>query len=874
MGRKEIFVVFKTHFDIGFTHLAKEVIANYGTQMLPAVIKTCEGIKESDNSKSFVWTMSSWPLKKLLDKSITSEKNIEKAKQLIRNSELTWHALPFTTHTEFCGLEEYIRGLNISTDFSHEYAYWPISAKMTDVPGHTYILPTILANAGVKFLHLGCNPGCMPPDVPRLFWWQGPDDSKVLTYYSKGAYGSDILPPLDWPYDVWLAMLQTNDNVGPQDADMIAELENKALEVYPDAKITFGKIDDFYQEIIKLHLDIPVIKKDLADSWIHGVGSYPKEVTLLRRTRKELIVTEKLHTILEIAGLYNESDVENTIDEIFDSSLLFGEHTWGLDVKTHMGSFRHYNKKAFVKEKQSAIYKLMESSWSEQRDRVNFAKNNTETMFRNAKQRLCENVLVDGNHFVVFCHSGFRNDFWIDTNLTERKIIYDVRDCSIAVTRMNGEKLQLFVKNPPALGYISYKISDEIDEKVKDGNSVKSNEKENDLRAYEDKDFVFISNEFYFVKVDKKSGEIVSLIDKKQEKEWIDLSCSDGFCGYRYDKYGIEDITKFTKDYTYRFYGWLIADLGRLEYPECEHETFIPEPQKVKCEKLGDSATITITKSGDSKSVANYGNTHQIVTEITIYSYEDKVDINFKLIGKEETSYVEAIHFVFPINLENSRIRINKLGSIIDPATDIVKDANNILYCIEDFIEVTNGENSINIVSHDIPLVSIGDEGIYKFRSEYQKNKPWLYFNAMNNSWGTNFPQWMGGDFEFKFTLFANQVDERISTVKSKVLSDICKVEFDSLKSGALIPYLDLIQFNRDFKILAFKKARYEKNAYILRINEVTGLATEFDATIKGLKKICKCDLQERTQVCIESEDNKFHDFVNGFGINSYLIYF
>ena len=49
---------------------------------------------------------------------------------------------------------------------------------MTDVPEHSWILPTVLANAGVRFLHLGCNAASQSPEVPDLFWWEGPDGSQ------------------------------------------------------------------------------------------------------------------------------------------------------------------------------------------------------------------------------------------------------------------------------------------------------------------------------------------------------------------------------------------------------------------------------------------------------------------------------------------------------------------------------------------------------------------------------------------------------------------------------------------------------------------------------------------------------------------------
>ena len=82
---------------------------------------------------------------------------------------------------------------------------------MTDVPGHTAGLVDVLVANGIKFLHLGCNPASMYPNVPTLFWWESKNGNRVLTMYNS-VYGSDLLPPKDWQFPVWLAMLQTYDH--------------------------------------------------------------------------------------------------------------------------------------------------------------------------------------------------------------------------------------------------------------------------------------------------------------------------------------------------------------------------------------------------------------------------------------------------------------------------------------------------------------------------------------------------------------------------------------------------------------------------------------------------------------------------------------
>lgn len=43
---------------------------------------------------------------------------------------------------------------------------------------------------------------------------------------------------------------------------------------------------------------------------------------------------------------------------------------------------------------------------------------------------------------------------------------------------------------------------------------------------------------------------------------------------------------------------------------------------------------------------------------------------------------------------------------------------------------------------------------MFTYRRQYEPHAPILYCNLFNNMWGTNFPQWMGGDYTFRFLLF------------------------------------------------------------------------------------------------------------------------
>src|SRR5689334_3697624 len=127
MTVEKIYVVFKTHFDIGFTGLASDVVQRYRTEMLKDVIDICEKTQDNAEREQYVWTMSAWPLLQSLIGSSAEEQ--EKAQAFLHNRQLIWHKLPYTTHTEFCGLEEWIRGMYVSKGLTDRFGYDPKDAK-------------------------------------------------------------------------------------------------------------------------------------------------------------------------------------------------------------------------------------------------------------------------------------------------------------------------------------------------------------------------------------------------------------------------------------------------------------------------------------------------------------------------------------------------------------------------------------------------------------------------------------------------------------------------------------------------------------------------------------------------------------------------
>ena len=106
------------------------------------------------------------------------------------------------------------------------------------------------------------------PFVNVTAHWEGPDGGRVLTFYNKaGGYGSSLLPPEGWPFPVWLALMQTNDNLGPQGPEVVDEILERVEKEAPGTEVVTGTLDDFYNALAACPMeDVPVVRADIADS--------------------------------------------------------------------------------------------------------------------------------------------------------------------------------------------------------------------------------------------------------------------------------------------------------------------------------------------------------------------------------------------------------------------------------------------------------------------------------------------------------------------------------------------------------------------------------------------------------------------------------
>lgn len=353
---KRIHVIFKTHLDVGFTDYARNVVERYFTDYIPRAVALARELREAQSPQRFIWTTGSWLIYEYLEQA-KQDARLE-MEQAILEGDITWHAMPFTVHSEDMDPALFRFGLSLSGELDRRFGKKTIAAKMTDVPGHTRAIVPLLVEAGVRFLHIGVNAASTPPDVPPVFRWQAPSGAEIAVMYHKGSYG-DLMTIPGLPDAI--AFAHTNDNLGPQSKEDLETAFPSIQGHFKDAEIRASTLDAFAQSLETIWDRLPVITQEIGDTWIHGVGTDPAKISRYR-------------ALLRLRRSWQERGVpEDKLHDFHRKLLLIPEHTWGMDVKTYLGDWENYANADFQAVRSQDNYRTIEASWQEQRGYLNAA---------------------------------------------------------------------------------------------------------------------------------------------------------------------------------------------------------------------------------------------------------------------------------------------------------------------------------------------------------------------------------------------------------------------------------------------------------------------------------------------------------------------
>ena len=710
-GVKRIIVVCKTHFDLGYSHRVKDLLAYYRTTMIDRALEVMEQARELPPQQRFVWTSPGWVMQKVLEDwdGQTAERR-QKLDAAMRSRQFVTHAMPFSIEAELVEPEEFARGYMFADAVSRRYGL-PLAAgaKTTDVPSQSPSLATGLAHGGVKFMHIGCNwPSGYVHTMPPLFWWEGPDGSRVLTMYST-IYGTstafwpwggkddpyighNLLPPPNWPYKTWVAIIVTGDNSGPPGADGVKSIFAEAAERLPGVDVRMGTMEEFADAILAEKPHLPVVKGETPDTWIHGCMCDPGGMRLARNWRPLISAVEVLSTQLRCWGL-PVTDPVKELAGAYEQSLLYSEHTWGraTAVNVYGAEFRKLPESS---------YKDLEDSWEDKTDYIRNASKITASMLGKDLDALAQAVDWDGPRVVVYNPLPWTRSGVVDT-----------------------DGRSFFADEVPACGYRTFPVPPANESTTSNDDS--------------------LENEFFEVRLDPARGCIASLRDKRSGRQWVDDFSDFGLGQYLNERFELTQTDGYCRDYQQGRWGATLHEGMRKPGlpPDVRYRAASGHNGSLRSLKNRDVATAILDIPGDPTN-------HLPATSLRVSLHRGQpfLDLELSIIDKAKDNWPEADWLCLPFKLNAPQFSVWRNLGIMDPARDILSGANRHLYAVGLGITIAGADGaSVSLCPLDHPLISLDTPGIWKFSLDFVPKKPTVFLNLYNNQWNTNYRYWYPG---------------------------------------------------------------------------------------------------------------------------------
>ncbi|MEH7009832.1 DUF5054 domain-containing protein [Neobacillus niacini] len=686
---KKVHVIFKTHLDIGFTDLGKNVIERYMEGFIPQAMELSEKLACEEGNVKFVWTTGSWLIHEFLQTA--SQENRVRMEEAIREGRMVWHGLPFTTHTEIMDASLFEFGISLAQNLDRQFGKTTIAAKMTDVPGHTIAIVPMLAKHGIQYLHLGVNMVSKNPKVPKVFVWRAADGSEIIINYAD-SYGKPF--QMDGLEDA-LYFAHTGDNHGPSTLEEIRALFAQLQQEYPGAEIVASTLDAFAEKLLTIKHLLPVIKEEIGDSWIHGIASDPWKVA---RYRELLRLRDKWNAT---GQLDPESE---QYAQFCNRLMLIPEHTWGMNASVYLVDFANYSAADFAAARANDVvddtklrkydylrqlanerrsYSYYESSWQEQRDYIEEALRALPEELANEARQTLEGMTPRRSIENTAC-----SELVQDTTEIEMNECYELGQFQVSfaadgsIVRLVDQAGKAWADDNQRLGIFQYET---------------------------------FSKECY----DRFFKEYVTNLE-------IHHSWADNDFG----KPGIEYVK-----------------------PRPKHQRYPAALKSLHLKRNTDCDIVRAELKLPKEVCEQYGAPKKLAVIYTFNKDEPIVDIELHWNDKQACRLPEASWFSFVPLVDNPNAWfMDKLGERISPLS-VVKDGNRNMHGVNSGLYYEGADGRAVIETLDAPLVCPGEPRLLQFDNTYAPLTGGFHFNLHNNVWGTNFMMWFEDDMKFRFRL-------------------------------------------------------------------------------------------------------------------------
>jgi len=882
----EVYMVPITHHDLGYTDTIENILHRYDG-FYDDILRFCEETEDWPEESKYRYTVEgAWSIQHFIENR--PKQTIEKLTKYIKHGRIEVGAFFGHEITAMCSHEELIRMMYPSFRLKRKYGASISSASITDMPGLSWGLPTVLAGAGVKYFFGGMptyfewgrsdihtfwdESAILRHGRPDAFRWQGPDGETVLFYYqgSYGFFGPEFddalwdrnvtgpnsykyvmarlpgelmkMQKADTPFSVMRYVHNGLDNYPPdvQISHIVRQWNSKWA--YPKLFVATNSM--FFESLEKQCQDVRTFRGELPHTdYAVGAISTAKQTSINRITRDRLHSGEKFATIASLVGNYSypAEDIRRTYDDV----LFYDLHCWGLAYPAG---------------------KVQDWNWNEKSRYAYRAAGMAERMLSRSLHRIADKIELkkQGRYIVVFNSLAFeRTDvvrvprFTVEglpdliDEETGRKVPYQIVELDspqapipYAANRYGRgqfDRRELFdmvfiAEDVPSLGYKTYRLSPK-DKAASFSSSVVVGDRS-------------LENRFFKVTLDPQAGTVESIYDKQLSRELVDRDAP-----HKLNQF----IAKWVKT-------------GKQE-----------SPNKAKIRK-GQSGPVY----GSLVVCSEGAGCPQLTQEIIIYDKVKRIDFANRVL-KDSTPLLE-IYFAFPFKMDNPDFRFEGSNSVIKPFRDQFPGSNTNYYTVQHWADVTDGKIGVTLSCIESHLLEFGGlwpcyvsqahHGVTPtdFGREFVKpgelTKGYMYSFILNSNFCTNFETVQQADMLFRYSITTHKGGWKKGRPRDfgcAIGNPLIAVRVNGKRQGTLGKKMSFCRVDKPNVLLLTLKRAEDGDGIIVRLIETEGKDVTATVTLPHLtiKKAYRTNLVEENKGKLTNTAHKVTAPIKAFGITT-----
>ncbi len=700
----EIWLLHHSHVDIGYTHVQTDVLKKH-FEYFDQVIELARKSVDYPAGSQFKWNAEVlWAVDSYL-----REAPPEKREAFIGAVKKGWiglDALYGNQLTALCRPEELVRLVDCAVRLRKEHGVSINTAMITDVPGYTWGIVPVLAQAGVPYFSVGPNRGhrigyTLSEWGDKPFYWRGPSGKeKVLTWlagegyslFHSGRLSGDRLfeylkrlEAANYPYDMLQVRYSIGGDNGPPDPGLADYVRDwNAKYAYP--RLIVATTAEMFAEFEKRYADqIPTVAGDFTPYWEDGAASSAAETILNRAAADRLSQAEALFAMLR-PGEYPDE----RFCQAWRNVILYDEHTWGAHNS--------------ISQPQS---EFVLSQW---RIKQAFALD-ADTQ---SKDLLAEALGGYGplgaqvKAFDVINTCSWPRSEWVvlpsQWQLAAPSVC-DHQGRGAPAMRLSDGRLAFVASDVPAFGSARYTLNAPPMHSL--AVPACSASEDGELRSGD-----------LTVKIDRRTGAIASLTCTG-----IDVDLAEGEAGFGLNAY---------------FY---VAGRDPKD-PKGNG------PVRISVKENGPVIASLVIES-DAPGA------HGLRREIRLTAGLDRVEI-VDTIDKENVYAQEAAHIGFAFNVPGGVVRMDTPLAVVRPEVDQLAGACKNYFTVQRYVDVSNEQFGITLLTPDAPLIEIGgitnDPRAVGWMEALSPSTT-IYSYVMNNYWETNYKASQEGLTTFRYAI-------------------------------------------------------------------------------------------------------------------------